>query len=839
MKIRNYLLIIYYFFGSYAFGEKTFSFYIQTEKQPKLYDDYYFHPATNSQILIDSTIIDIFEWKIAATNKNLVQIKLENEQWETLNGKQSTTKIQQRFFISPPIKIRGCPIVKSQFIPWRIDANGQLEYLKEGLITISIKEDIELQNISFIPPNIINLQHIKSTTQNFNTSEYIIFSPPELLSIANELAYLHQEEIPEEFRLLTEVISTESITDGEEALSPELIRNFILDRIDENLRYILFFGDETSIPPYYYNDTPTDDYFTSSTNDQNNPQIPTGRIPVSNIIAAESIINQIRNYILEPIGGNWKSKILLLADDQNHPDNEEYSHVINSNLLYEKLNDKLNFINLYGTEYIPQPSGGWFEHPELTSDLLSNINSGVGLINYIGHGSPTALSHENILNMSRDINLIQSEKQAIWIVGTCSFGYYDDNESMAEALLHKNNGSIGLITTTRKVFATTNIQYLNRVFDNILAFVKNDISNLPINIDNYINYRLGDLAYYSKEGNSDYLFQVFGDPALPLPFPQEETIINTDLSSQEYQVATQAEIILQELVGSNYFTTVRGSERYNNIGYYLPGEIIFQGNIQSPISFYIPLDIFQSDSDSAKVIVYSDNNMINGSIDNFFPIPILNNENISSDIYGPKIYLWQNSNLINTISMMTPPYNFTIGITDTSGINLTGSMGHNLRYQINDQEVILNQEFTYITTDSGSVDFTLPNNIKSPINLYIEAWDNVNNMTNINYTLINGNETEFSIEKIYNYPNPFTIDTYFTFFANDEADIIITVYSINGIKVIQKKMSVSGGDLSSIYWDGKDNYYNTIANGTYFYHLLAKNEAGMEFEYISKLSKIK
>ena len=223
MKIRNYLLIIYYFFGSYAFGERIFSFYIQTEKQPKLYENYYFHPATNSQILIDSTIIDIFEWKIAATNKNSVQIKLENEQSKTLNGEQSTTKIQQQFFISPPIKIRGCPIVKSQFIPWRIDSNGQLEYLKEGLITIFIKEDIELQNISFIPPNIKNLQHIKRTTPNLNTTEYIIFSPPELLSIANELAHLHQEEVLEEFRLLTEVISTESITDGEEALSPELI----------------------------------------------------------------------------------------------------------------------------------------------------------------------------------------------------------------------------------------------------------------------------------------------------------------------------------------------------------------------------------------------------------------------------------------------------------------------------------------------------------------------------------------------------------------------------------------------------------------------------------------
>ena len=46
-------------------------------------------------------------------------------------------------------------------------------------------------------------------------------------------------------------------------------------------------------------------------------------------------------------------------------------------------------------------------------------------------------------------------------------------------------------------------------------------------------------------------------------------------------------------------------------------------------------------------------------------------------------------------------------------------------------------------------------------------------------------------------------------------------------------------DIKTFYWDGKDKYLNEVSNGTYFYHLLAKNDSENKFEYISKLTKIK
>ena len=85
---------------------------------------------------------------------------------------------------------------------------------------------------------------------------------------------------------------------------------------------------------------------------------------------------------------------------------------------------------------------------------------------------------------------------------------------------------------------------------------------------------------YNNNNNlyQGHLFHLFGDPALPLPFPRITSIINTEASSDTFIIVEQAEIVLND-ISDDYYMTVRGPEQYNSIGYYLPGEIIFQGNI--------------------------------------------------------------------------------------------------------------------------------------------------------------------------------------------------------------------------------------------------------------------
>ena len=82
------------------------------------------------------------------------------------------------------------------------------------------------------------------------------------------------------------------------------------------------------------------------------------------------------------------------------------------------------------------------------------------------------------------------------------------------------------------------------------------------------------------------------------------------------------------------------------------------------------------------------------------------------------------------------------------------------------------------------------------------------------------------ILSVYNYPNPFKTETYFTFRLTGIPDELqINIYTITGrlIKKIIKYSPELKTDFNSIYWDGRDEDGDFLANGVYFYKLITKN----------------
>ncbi len=76
---------------------------------------------------------------------------------------------------------------------------------------------------------------------------------------------------------------------------------------------------------------------------------------------------------------------------------------------------------------------------------------------------------------------------------------------------------------------------------------------------------------------------------------------------------------------------------------------------------------------------------------------------------------------------------------------------------------------------------------------------------------------------VYNYPNPMTNDTYFTFKLTQVPDEIrIRIFTIAGrmIKELKLNNSELHYDLNKIYWDGRDTDGDQIANGTYLYKII-------------------
>jgi hypothetical protein len=99
------------------------------------------------------------------------------------------------------------------------------------------------------------------------------------------------------------------------------------------------------------------------------------------------------------------------------------------------------------------------------------------------------------------------------------------------------------------------------------------------------------------------------------------------------------------------------------------------------------------------------------------------------------------------------------------------------------------------------------------------------------------------IRNIYNYPNPFKNDTYFTFdlYGSKVPDeLYIKIYTVAGrlIKTINIPQSQIQIGFNRFYWDGKDQDGDELANGLYFYKIVYKNNELFRTE-IQKLAKVK
>jgi len=94
---------------------------------------------------------------------------------------------------------------------------------------------------------------------------------------------------------------------------------------------------------------------------------------------------------------------------------------------------------------------------------------------------------------------------------------------------------------------------------------------------------------------------------------------------------------------------------------------------------------------------------------------------------------------------------------------------------------------------------------------------------------------------VYNYPNPFQSSTYFTFILPqlpDEMDILIYTVAGRLVKKIVKYSSQLNLNFNKIYWDGRDEDGNLLANGVYLYNVVIKGE-GKVNNVIQKLAIVR
>ncbi len=135
------------------------------------------------------------------------------------------------------------------------------------------------------------------------------------------------------------------------------------------------------------------------------PDLAVGRMPAESALDARRMVDKLKAYAENPERDGWQTLMTFVADDEmTSSSSSEWFHQSQTETMAE-LNELNKFIKrkIYLTAYESIPGGFGRVKPEANQAIIDQLNEGTLLINYAGHGSPTAWAHESALSMSRDL----------------------------------------------------------------------------------------------------------------------------------------------------------------------------------------------------------------------------------------------------------------------------------------------------------------------------------------------------------------------------------------------------------------------------------------------------
>lgn len=347
-----------------------------------------------------------------------------------------------------------------------------------------------------------------------NHAEYLIIAPEALKTGAQAFADYRSE-------FQTMVVNLEDIYDefNDGIADPGAIKNFLAHahkKWKTPPRYVLLVGEGTydykdilgngdNLLPTMLMDTleglfPSDILYGDVAGDDGIPEFAIGRIPAVSDDEVQTVIAKIASFEAGVRSGyGWTQKVLMTADNQdeagNFPaDSDELAALLPQNYQVSKA---------YLSNLTPA---------DARTLLMNEINGGVFLINYLGHGGFTRMASEGLL-LDTDIPFMQnSHAPSVMTAVTCLVGHYamPGVDSIAELMLLHNNGGAAAVWAPSGM----SIHYMGKELDQ--AFFKAVFREEKMRMGDAI---LSAINAYQRNDENAYIpdmFILLGDPAMQI-----------------------------------------------------------------------------------------------------------------------------------------------------------------------------------------------------------------------------------------------------------------------------------------------------------------------------------
>ncbi len=607
-----------------------------------------------------------------------------------------------------------------------------------------------------------------------------------------------------------------------------------------------------------------------------------GRLPVRTPEEAEVMVDKIIRYEkrvpgMSPDGdslhytgvvsnfADWRNTMVFVADDGDL--NTHFNH---AELLSDVIRDEhpaYNVEKIYLDAYQQVTTSGGGRYPEVNRAINERVNKGALMINYIGHGGVRGLAQQRILTFDDISQWNNTYNMPVFMTATCNFSSFDqpDPEELSAGVrivLKQDGGSPALYTTTRLAWSGANL-ILNRNFtETVLA--RNEEGR---------HHRLGDLIRIAKQkssGSSTPMqlrnFVLLGDPSMRMAYPENRVVTeqmpDTIRAFQEVEVSgyvTDAEgNRLQNYNGVLFPTIYDKKSDFRTLGnnpdsqkadFRMRNAILYRGrarveNGDFSFSFVVPKDIAY-DYGEGKISYYLDDGHTDGN--GYFRDFAIGGtqESYESDHQGPEISLYMNDTTFISGDHTNENPILLAFLSDESGINVTGRVGHDIVAFLNDDRsdpIRLNSyyEADTDTYKSGRVVYPFYGLEDGRHTLMLRAWDVHNNPATSTIEFVVGSAGSLTLKDLMNYPNPFSTETWFTFNHNQafsELDVRIDIFDLQGRQVdrIEKQMTSPGFRAEPIRWDGVSSDGRPLSNGMYIYRLMIKGPDGKRAMQTEKL----
>ena len=600
--------------------------------------------------------------------------------------------------------------------------------------------------------------------------------------------------------------------------------------------------DKNKLIIYQRNVIASDDYFVMLTQ-SSHPELAIGRYPVTSSTELANMLSNRENYVRNPQNGWWRNSTVLLGDDLFNGSSTAYENIHTrqtetaGNIIHPSiLTDK---IFAWGYEY-----DEFQNKPTARDDMMAAINAGRLIWLYIGHGAYDKLGAEDYFNGASDMGRFNNQdKLPLFMAASCSVSHFDywGFESLGQkSVLLNNLGAIASYSASRTSAPYSNAPMMEFLLDN-LTNGRNPLGQSIMMAK----------VLFTQSNDNDATYVLLGDPLLNVVPPLRDSLMT--VSGQALQGETLHARDLATVSGSFLSSPVNGTaeiKAFNTkTAFEFDGQThvthrgapLFSGSVtvnggayQS--GFIVPDDV--TTGNTGLIVSYLWDPALKQDYTNYHHPLALSDAAVTADNPdAPEIKLYLGSYDFrpgDTVGTQTTLY---ARISDSNGINVTGSSGHNLLLILDNalQPVPVTDNFSYDLDShtAGLLTYPLAGLSEGPHTLQVIAFDNFN-LPSVASTEFNVKESgELAIERFLIYPNPMQSSTSFTFMLSRDCDLSLDIYSVTGKKIHSFQASGRQG-FNAIPWDGRDKRGDRFANNTYFVKLRASAD-GLKAEATERL----